>query len=205
MKMLFVFCVFSIAYFCEAKMTPSQILTESTRVSLTTSFSARMLMFEGGETSSFMYYQSVKPNGIVYSLMKPLDNKIKTSFLVNVRGRFELIGDTAIRTDYVKALQIISPTIPIRKDENTFIIDGKEITRKMVGDTNFSTIEKMSQDAAKTTVAKLDFKDISCRNTDYCGQQCYQIRFKYTTDDGMFTNEQIIDRNTFFTYQRKSF
>ncbi len=204
MRIFLEFIVFTVAMnLLGGEMTPAKILERATDTALHTSFRAKMIVWGNGQPTSFMYYQYVNSDGIVYSFMKPLDNQVKTAFLVNAKGCFEIIGNTAIRTDYLSTSQVMFPKLPMRENSNTFIVDGQVVTREMIGDKNFAALEEMAKGTNVPSAST--YQDASMRMIDYYGYRCYQVQYRYDTEDGLFTNEIIVDAKTFFTYQKQSF
>ncbi len=154
------------------------------------------------QNHSFMYYQRVNPDGTVDSLMKSLEKrKGAISFLANAKGRFEIIGDTAIRTDYIEEPKLLSPIVPVLKDKDTLILNGSELKRAVIGDKNFARLEQMAKNGGKSPEPSPAFRDITMEKINYHGISCYLIKYKYETADGFLWNEKIFDTRNFLPYQ----
>lgn len=185
-----------------AELESGQVLALATKAFKETSWQAVMAAAGRNQNHSYMYYQRVNPDGTVDSLMKSLEKrKGATSFLVNAKGRFEIIGDTAIRTDYVEEPPLLSPVIAVLKNKDTIILNGSELKRAVIGDKNFSRLEQMAKNGGKSPEPSPAFRDITMEKINYHGISCYLIKYKLETADGFLWNEEIIDARNFLPYQ----
>ena len=148
------------------------ILEKANGVKANSSYKATLSVWPNQE-DKLLYYQKANPDGTVWTRREKIKkSRFSPIFINNDAGSFEVIGNTAIKREDARVHTLLSPIKVIRKSDDVFIVDGKEITREIAGNEIFARLALMADGK------NLYPSNAECVDINYNGIPCYLIKMK---------------------------